>query len=620
LRCRRIEGINMDWNHQLLASLAWLGEAFVLSVLGMSVAVLALGRFTVWGRQFFRISGDYFNPARSVLPLAWLALVVLMTLFAVRMDVLLSMWNNGFYNSLQQLDAPAFWSLLLVFAVLALVYVTRALLVYYLRQAFLIHWRVWLTQAMLARWLDGQAYYRSQYVPGNDNPDQRIQQDIDSFVNDSLSLSMGLLDSIVSLIAFSIILWTLSGVLTVFGHPIPRAMILMVYLYTIVATVFALKLGRPLIRLSFFNERFNADFRYALIRLREYGESIAFYRGETVERNNLLARFGAVIGNTWGIVFRSLKFQGFNLAVSQATTVFPVLVQAPRLFAKQITLGDVTQTAQAFSQVESSLSFFRNAYDTFAGYRAVLERLAGFLDAIDRAGTLGGARIEAAEQGLIVSSLSVSNPSGTVLVQDLALELAPGAALLIRGSSGIGKTTLLRAIAGLWPYASGKVSGPAAPRTLFLPQKPYLPLGTLRQALHYPAAVPAELCDAPAAGDADAALLQQCQLGHLAARLDQTDDWTRILSLGEQQRLAIGRVLLNRPALVFLDEASSAMDEGLEYAMYRLLRSALPEAILVSVGHRGSLLGLHEQELELSGQGKWRLRVTGNQRQTLVAR
>jgi putative ATP-binding cassette transporter len=601
----------MDWNHQLLASLEWLGEAFVLSLLGMSAVVLALGRFTVWGRQFYRISWGYFNPARSLLPLTWVALIILMTLFAVRMDVLLSFWNNGFYSSLQQLDAKAFWSLSLVFAVLAAVYVARALLVYYLRESFLIHWRVWLTQAMLGRWLDGQAYYRSQYVPGNDNPDQRIQQDIDSFVGNSLNLSMGLLNSIVSLFAFSIILWGLSGVLTVFGLSIPHAMIFMVYLYTIVATFFALKLGRPLIRLSFLNERFNADFRYALIRLREYGESIAFYRGEIVERNNLLARFGAVIGNTWGIVFRSLKFQGFNLVVSQATAVFPVLVQAPRLFAKQITLGDVTQTAQAFGQVEGSLSFFRNAYDTFASYRAVLERLAGFLDAIDATGTLGGAQIETAAQGLSVASLSVRSPAGAVLVQDLAVALAPGAALLIRGPSGVGKTTLLRAIAGLWPYASGKVSGPAAPRTLFLPQKPYLPLGTLRQALHYPAAVPVGSGVAPAAGDADAALLQQCQLGHLAARLDQADDWTGILSLGEQQRLAIGRVLLNRPALVFLDEASSAMDEGLEYAMYRLLRSTLPEAILVSVGHRGTLLGFHEQELELSGQGKWRLGLTG---------
>lgn len=591
----------MDWNHELQASLIWLGQAFVVSLIALGVTFSMLGRFTVWGRQFRQISAAYFNPSRSKLPLLWLALIILMTLFAVRLNVLFSFWYNGFYSAMQDLDARAFWFMLLVFATLATIHVGRALLNFYLQQAFLIRWRVWLTHSLVERWLEKQAYYRSQFVADSaDNPDQRIQQDVESFVGSSLSLSMGLLDAVVSLFAFTIILWNLSGVLALFGWEIPRAMVFMVYLYVIVATVFALKVGRPLIRLNFLNEQFSANFRYALIRLREYGESIAFYRGEGVERGNLLARFASVIGNAWAVVFRSLKFQGFNLAVSQAAVVFPFIVQAPRLLSKQITLGDVMQTAQSFGQVEGALSFFRTSYDSFASYRAVINRLSGFIDSIDCAEQLSSAQIEAGSHRLQVKSLSVRTPSGRVLVDELSLSLEKSASLLIRGKSGIGKTTLLRGIAGLWPYADGEVVRPLGEQSLFLPQKPYLPLGTLRSALYYPAA--------PQADEQAAAVLLQCQLGHLTALLDQDAEWARTLSLGEQQRLAIGRVLLNRPQLVFLDEASSAMDEGLEYAMYRLLRQALPETILVSVGHRSSLLEFHTQELEVLGEGQWRLR------------
>jgi len=590
----------VDWNHEVLASLIWLGEASIISLIGLTVTIVALARYTVWGRQVRRFTWAYFDPARSKLPLLWLALIVLMTLFAVRLNVLFSFWYNGFYSAMQNLDAKAFWFMLLVFATLAAVHVGRTLLTFYLRQAFTIRWRVWLTNTLIERWLDKNAYYRSQFVPGSaDNPDQRIQQDVESFVGSSLALSMGLLDAVVSLFAFSIILWSLSAALTLFGWEIPRGMVFMVYLYVIVATVFAFRIGRPLISLNFVNEQLGANFRYALIRLREYGESIAFYRGEAVERSNLLARFGKVIHNMWAIVFRSLKLQGFNLAVSQAAVVFPFIVQAPRLLAKQITLGDVMQTAQSFDQVQTALSFFRSSYDDFANYRAVINRLFGFFDTMDAAGKLASAQIEGGAQRLIVESMTVSTPASVTLVENLSLSLPRASSLLVRGKSGIGKTTLLRAIAGLWPYVAGKVVRPLDQRSLFLPQKPYLPLGTLRLALYYPAAMQID-------GQA-AVILRQCHLGHLVVRLDEGADWSRILSLGEQQRLAIGRVLLNRPEVVFLDEASSAMDEGLEHAMYQLLRDALPEAILVSVGHRSSLLEFHTQTLELQGEGKWRL-------------
>ena len=590
----------MDWNNELLASVIWLAQTFVISLIGLAVTVVALSRFTQWGRQFRRITSTFFNPSRSKLPLLWLALIVFMTLFAVRMNVLFSFWYNDFYSAMQKLDAKAFWFSLLVFAILATIHVARALTNFYLQQAFQIRWRVWLTNTLIERWLEKQAYYRTQFVPESaDNPDQRIQQDVESFVSSSLTLAMGLLDAVVSLFAFSIILWNLSGALALFGWEIPRAMVFMVYLYVIVATVFALKIGRPLIRLNFLNEQFSANFRYALIRLREYGESIAFYRGETVERNNLLTRFASVIGNMWAIVFRSLKFQGFNLAVSQAAVVFPFIVQAPRLFSKQISLGDVIQTVEAFSQVQSALSFFRSSYDNFASYRAVINRLSGFLDSMDSAEQLASAHIVPATRQLSVEGLSVRTPANVLLVEDLNLAIPNASSLLIRGKSGVGKTTLLRSVAGLWPFVDGTVVRPVEQQSLFLPQKPYLPLGSLRQALYYPGAMQM--------GDQAAAVLRQCQLGNLVAHLDEEAAWARTLSLGEQQRLTIGRVLLNKPQIVFLDEASSAMDEGLEHAMYQLLRQALPDAILVSVGHRSSLLEFHTQELDLLGEGKWRL-------------
>lgn len=593
----------MDWSNELANSAIWLGSAFALSLAGVALATSLLVRFTKWGHQFWRISHDYFRGAGCVKPLFALAIIIFLTLFSVRLNILFSFWYNGFYSAMQSLDAPAFWRFLMIFSILASVHVARALISFFIQQAFLIRWREWLTVRMTDGWLSHQAYYRMRFTPNSaDNPDQRIQQDIEGFTQRSLSLSMGLLDAVVSLISFSIILWNLSGSIELFGQTIPRAMIFMVYLYVIIATIFALKIGRPLIQLNFLSERLNANFRYALIRLREYGESIAFYGGEKIERRHLMSRFGEVIHNMWAIVSRSLKFQGFNLTVSQAAVVFPFIVQAPRLLSKQITLGDVMQTAQSFGQVENALSFLRSSYDDFTAYRAVLSRLTGFMESVDQTEKLTGPALQhTSKTALTVSHLYVKKPDQQVLVSNLTLSLSPASALLIRGHSGIGKTTLLRAIAGLWPYADGAIQRPAEPLCLFLPQKPYLPLGSLRTCLHYPAS-PASNHD-----ERSATILQDCQLGHLVKHLDEEADWTQRLSLGEQQRLAIGRVLANRPSVIFLDEASSAMDEGLEYAMYQLLRQSLPDAILVSVGHRSTLRDFHQQELELLDEGQWRM-------------
>jgi putative ATP-binding cassette transporter len=370
------------------------------------------------------------------------------------------------------------------------------------------------------------------------------------------------------------------------------------YVYVIVASVFAFRIGRPLIRLNFLQERFNASYRYSLVRLRDNAENIAFYRGERVERATLGERFRAVIGNAWAIVFRSLKFQGFNLVVSQISVVVPLLIQAPRYFSGAITLGDVQQTATAFGQVHDSLSFFRNAYDNFAGYRAVLDRLTGLLDADEAARALPSVRLGDGD-GLAVRDLTVRLPDGPVLVDDLDLDLTAGDALLVTGRSGSGKTTLLRSLADLWPYVDGTVQRPVGEDALFLSQQPYLPLGTLRTALAYPRPA-AEVDEAVAAR-----VLRQVQLPQLVDRLDDEVDWVRRLSPGEQQRLGFARVLLARPRIVFLDEATSALDEGLEQTLHTLLREELPDAIVVTVGHRSTLGRFHDRQLELLGEGRW---------------
>ncbi|WP_368639291.1 ABC transporter ATP-binding protein/permease [Castellaniella ginsengisoli] len=592
----------MQWQDALIESGLWLAKAYALTLLFGAATVWGLMRFTHWGRQFRRLSAGYFSPRRSWKPLAGVALILLLTLAAVRLDVLFSNWYNTMYSALQELDEPGFWAAMLLFSLLAAVHVIRSLFDFYVQQAFVVHWREWLNEQLLSRWMQGQAYYRSQSLSHlADNPDQRIQQDITNFAQSSMTLAVGLINALVSTIAFTVILWNLSGPMTVLGYEIPRAMVFLVFIYVFLATLLAIWIGKPLIRLNFLNEKLNADYRYALVRVREYAESIAFYRGERVEGRTLRNGFAQVIGNAWDIIHRSLKFLGFNFVVTQTAVVFPFILQSARFFSKQISLGDLIQTAQAFGRLQDNLSFFRNVYDSFATYRATLERLAGFDDAIDAARAMELPRTHQDGSRLALLGLNVNRPDGQTLIRDLNLEVAPGQPLLVRGPSGAGKTTLLRTIAGIWPHGSGEIIRPDA-SALFLAQKPYLPLGTLRQALHYPQ--PAD--NAPPGQDE--AILDRVQLGHLRDRLDTEDDWSRILSLGEQQRLAFGRLLIARPQAAFLDEATSAMDEGLEDAMYRLLREQLPDARVISVGHRSTLRRHHGAELSLQGEsGGWTL-------------
>ena len=593
-----LKEIELDWSQELVASLVWLAQAFALTSVGFVAVGFVVTRSTRWGRQFLRLGWPYLTPKRSWKPLLTVALILFLAMFSVRMNVLFSLWYNGFYSALQALDQKAFWFFLGIFSILAAVHVFRVLLTAYISQVFDIDWRTWLNERLTKDWLEGDAYYRGHFLNEPvDNPDQRIQQDITTFVSSSRKLSIGTADAVVSLVAFTGMLWGLSGALAIMGVEVPRAMVFLVYIYVIVVTVVAFKLGRPLISLNFLNERLIANFRYALMRLRENAENIAFYQGERVERATLMNRFAAVIANVWALLFRGLKFDGFNLAANQLAVVFPFILQAPRFFSGAIKLGDVMQTSQAFGQVQDALSFFRMSYDEFAQYRAALDRLTGFMDANQQARALPSIQINGRDDALVIAGVGVSRPDGQPLVQGLSLTLQPGQSMLIKGASGSGKTTLLRTLAGLWPHAQGTVDRPVGPHALFLSQRPYLPLGNLRSALIYPALV----LDDALIHDA----LIKVQLGHLQGHLDEPADWSSILSLGEQQRLAFARVLLNQPCIAFLDEATSATDEGLEHALYTLLRKELPQCMLVSVGHRSTLDSYHSHRLVLNQGGQW---------------
>jgi putative ATP-binding cassette transporter len=599
---------SINWSTEWLTSLLWVARVFLFTIVGFALVGWFVIRRMRWGRQFWRLSGMYFIPRQrtwlSWRPILTVALLLLLTVVSVRLDVILSFQGNDLFTALQELNAAAFWRSILIFGILATINVVLVLVTFYIGQAQIIHWRLWLNQRMVGDWMNGAAYHRGRFTTTPiDNPDQRIQQDITSYTSDSQTLALGAVSSVVALVSFTIILWQLSGPLTVFGIQIPRAMVFLAYIYVIIATVLAVRIGRPLIRLNFLNELLTASYRYALVRVRDNSENIAFYRGEQVENAGLMARFAAVIANTWAIVYRSLKFQGFNLVISQIAVVFPFIIQAPRYFAQQITLGDVTQTATAFGQVEGALSFFRLAYDDFASYRASLNRLTGLLDVNDEARALPTPVIEEREAGLGIRDLHVRLPDGRPLLTDLDLELRDGEALVVKGQSGSGKTTLLRSLAGLWPYTEGTISRPEPGRILFCAQQPYLPLGTLRAALAYPAA-------AESLSDEEALdTLRAVQLGYVADRLDVEADWSRTLSPGEQQRLAFGRILLARPSLAFLDETTSALDEGMEHAIYELVRERLPECTIVSVGHGSTLDNLHTNELTLIGNGRWEART-----------
>jgi putative ATP-binding cassette transporter len=598
---------SFDWNNQVLDSIWWVVWVSAVAMVGFAGVAWLLMRFTSWGRQFARLSWFYFRPGRTWLswrPMLTFALMLLLSVFSVRLQVVVTYAGNGIYTALQELNSGVFLRFIGIYAIIIVVNVFQVMIAYYVTSVFILHWRTGLNERIIGNWVDGHAYYRGEFTQEPvDNPDQRIQEDITSFANNSQDLAVGAVNAVVSLVSFTLILWSLSAPLTVLGVEIPRAMTFITYLYVIIATVIAFKIGHPLVRLNFLNERFTASFRYALVRMRDNAETIALYGGEQVEQRTLLGRFGAIMQNYWALIYRNVKFQGFNFSISQLANIFPLLVLAPRYFSGAIKLGDMTQAATSFSNVHDSLSFFRNSYDTFAGYRATLDRLTGLLDVNAEAQALPIVPTEDRADGLEIRALTVRRPDGHTLVENLSLDLESGDALVVHGGSGSGKTTLLRSLAGFWPHATGTVSRPTDARSLFLSQQPYLPFGSLRTAMAYPE--PPEFVTEVRGRE----VLQQVFLGHLADSLDEEKTWWRILSPGEQQRIGFARILINRPQVAFLDESTSSVDEGLEFSLYSLIREQLPECTLFSIGHRSTLNRLHTHQLELLPGGQWNLEV-----------
>ena len=553
-------------------------------------------------RQAWDLAWPYWQSDEKWSAIGLLAAVIALNLFTVWLNVRFNYWNNDFYNALQQYDWSEFWKQFAIFGVLASAFIVVGVYSSYLRGILHIRWRRWLTERFLGNWLENQSYYRMQLgQTTTDNPDQRIADDLNRFANQSLDLSLGLFNAIVTLLSFLSILWTLSGALTIplggdVEIAIPGYMVFAALIYAIGGTMATRLIGMPLIRLRFDQQRYEADFRFSLVRLRENAENVAFYGGEARELASFQDRFARVVANWWRIIKRRKKLTWFTYGYGQVAIVFPFLVAAPRYFDKAIQLGGLMQISSAFRQVQESLSFIVNSYNEIAEYQAVVQRLAGFrarMDEIaaDRA-TAQAINIERSGVGVAVEALDLDLPDGQPLRQDISLSASPGKPLLITGPSGVGKSTVLRAIAGLWPFGRGRIRMTDG-RVLFLPQRPYLPLGTLADALVYPRAAD-EL-----SRDRLVEALSAVGLPQLVNRLDEEGNWAQRLSIGEQQRLAFARVLLTRPEIVFLDEATSALDEAAEMSLYRLLREAPWRPTIVSVGHHGTLQRLHDTVVDI---------------------
>ncbi len=564
-------------------------------------------------RTFWHLFRGYWNSEHKWRARGLLAFVIGLNFASVYLLVRINSWYNEFYNALQQYAQESFWPLVGEFTALAFLYIIIAVYAIYLRQMLQIRWRTWMTDRYLAGWMQHQVYYRLQVLGSDtDNPDQRISEDINQFVSLTLQLLLGFLKQLTTLGAFGVVLWNLSGAFTVplgsHEFVIYGYMFWFSLIYSILGTVGAHLVGRRLIGLNFDQQRYEADFRFNMMRVRENSESVAFYRGEDAENVGFKERFARVISNYWQLMRQTKLLNFYVNGYAQLAIIVPLVLAAPRYFGGEMALGGLMQTVSAFGRVQDALSYFVESYDTIAQLAAVIRRLSTFTEHMEQAQALedGVAHEQstAGESALALAGLDVALPDGRQLMQDCTVTLPAGSSVLVTGASGTGKSTLLRTLAGIWPYGSGQVTIGQGSRALFLPQRPYLPLGSLRRALAYPrtaAGTDEELVTA----------LRDVGLERLVGDLDRIDDWSRILSLGEQQRLAFARVLLVKPQWVFLDEATSALDEPREQEMYELLKKRLPGLSIVSVGHRSTLFAQHEEELHLTGDGSWTLQPIG---------
>lgn len=587
-------------------------------------------------RRVWVLSLPYFQSDQKWKARALLVAIVVLNLLAVYMLVLLNDWNRLFYDALQNKDQPVFWQQLGRFTYLAFAYIIIAVYRFYLTQLLEMRWRQWMTAHYLERWLAHHAFYRLELArftgAGNgqghgsetlpDNPDQRISEDVNQFTADTVSLTMGLLNAVVTLVSFVGILWALSGGFAFkFNggeYNIPGFMVWMALLYCVVGSVAAHYIGRPLIRLNFNQQRLEANFRHHMVRVREYSESIALDRGETVERRQLDTRFSSVLANYLRLLKAQKNLTWFTVGFGQAAVVFPFIVAAPRFFSGAIQLGELMQISSAFGRVQDSLSWFVDNYDRLASWRATTDRLTSFEDSISRQNR-AEAPVEWSKSAsdtvaIETHDLNLTLPTGAVLLAQTHLKAGAGDRILLQGPSGSGKSTLFRALAGIWPHASGRIDRGEgfAHDAMFLPQRPYFPNGPLRDALAYPQP-PGDYSD-----DALRQALNDALLPQLAGRLDDEDTWGQKLSGGEQQRLAIARVLLKKPRWLFADEATSALDEAAEKTLYERLLAQVQATggALVSIAHRPAVAAFHTTRWELEplpegSTARYRLRMGG---------
>jgi vitamin B12/bleomycin/antimicrobial peptide transport system ATP-binding/permease protein len=528
-----------------------------------------------------------------------LATVVGLTLLGVWLEVQFNTWNREFYNTFESKDQQEFFRQIGTFTLLATLYILIGVYRVYFQQMLMIEWRAWMTDRFLGDWLKDRAYYRLQLVDkGTDNPDQRIADDLNAFVDLTLTLALGLLSAVVTLVSFAGILWTISGAITLMGFEIPGYMVWVALVYAIIGTWLTHVIGKPLVGINFNMQRVEADFRYSLVRLRENAEGVALYRGEPGELANFRDRFAGVISVWWIKMLKTKQLGWFQSFYGQVAIIFPFVVAAPRYFSGAMPLGFIFQVASAFGQVQGALSWFINAYGSFANWKATVDRLTSFTEALEQAraqaGEVDGVRGEGEEKVLGLDRLELDLPQGKPLLAGATLTFKQGESVLVTGPSGAGKSTLFRALAGIWPYWKGKISLPKGAKLLFLPQRPYLPIGSLKYAACYPE-------DAvPVADDAVRDALAAVGLAHFAGDLAREENWAQLLSGGEQQRLAIARALLSRPDWLFMDEPTAALPDDAQAALYKLLKEKLPETTLVSIGHREGLAEFHPRRLAWS--------------------
>ncbi|WGE53566.1 ABC transporter ATP-binding protein/permease [Actinobacillus equuli] len=583
----------MNWQTELNNSFLWL----ITALCCVSAGLLATGwllKQTEFGQRFWHITQPCWQKSHKGKTLGLLLLLIFLILLEVRISVLNTFFYNGLYKSLQDKAVAAFWFFAGINALLVIVKIIHSIINYFLTQSFEIKWLEKLNGEMLNRWLENKNYYLLQYekeLP--DNIDQRIEQDATAFVTGTVEVTRGVINSIVATIEFTIILWGLSGLLTLFGVDIPKGVVFFIYLFIIFATALSVWIGRPLIRLNFNKEKLQGDYRYSLIRVRDNAESIAFYSGESREQHNLTAKFDYIIANRWKIVRKMLGLDGFNTGVTQVAMILPLMLQAPRFFAGQATLGDMHQTVQSFNRLMRALSFFRLFYEEFTLYQARLNRLYGFFTTLDKLDHMPVNAPYPCSRGFVLKDFGVKDASGQILLKNINIELQAGDSLLIQGASGTGKTTLLKALAGIYPFETFGVAERAClEQPLFLPQRPYVPQGSLREAICYPNLVVTD--------EQLKAAMQQCCLSKYVDSLDFDTDWQATLSPGELQRVAFVRILLAKPELIFLDETTSALDEPTEAILYRTIRERLPNSIIISVGHRCTLQQFHNKQINLT--------------------